>query len=269
MKMCEVLKVSKSGYYAWKRRKPDIEDKALMDLIGQIFRENKGRYGYRRVHKEICRMGIVVNQKRVARLMRQMGLKGRAKKQYRSLTDSKHNRPVSENLVAQNFKVDQANRIWLSDITYIKTLEGWLYLAVVMDLYSRRILGWELSSTLAKEIVIGALSKALTMYRVEDHLIFHSDRGVQFTSDEFRSILSVYGVEQSMSGTGNCYDNAPMESFFNTLKAELVRTESITTNYMTRNKIFEYIEIYYNKKRLHSSLQYRTPDEVYFNKLYD
>lgn len=266
MKMCEVLKVSKSGYYAWKKSKPDIEDMALMDLIGGIFREHKGRYGYRRVHKEILRMGIVINRKRIARLMRQMGLKGRARKQYHCLTDSKHNRPVSKNLVAQNFKVDHANRVWLSDITYLKTLEGWLYLAVVMDLYSRRILGWELSSTLAKEIVIRALSKALTMYRADDHLIFHSDRGVQFTSEEFRAILSVYRVDQSMSGTGNCYDNAPMESFFNTLKAELVRTESITSQYKTRNMIFEYIEIYYNKKRLHSSLQYRTPDEVYFNK---
>ena len=266
MKMCEVLKVSKSGYYSWKKRKPDIEDQALMDLIGQIFREHKGRYGYRRVHKEMCRMGITVNRKRIARLMHQMGLKGRARKKYHSLTDSRHNRPVSENLVAQNFKVDQANRVWLSDITYLKTLEGWLYLAVVMDLYSRRILGWELSSTLEKEIVIRALSKALSTYRNDDHLIFHSDRGVQFTSEEFRTVLSVYGVEQSMSGTGNCYDNAPMESFFNTLKTELVRTESITTKYKTRTMIFEYIEIYYNKKRLHSSLHYRTPDEVYFNK---
>ena len=266
--MCEVLRVSKSGYYAWKRRKPDIEDQALMELIVQIFTEHRGRYGYRRVGKEIRRLGLKVNRKRIARLMHQMGLKGRARKKYHSITDSKHTQPVSENIVAQNFAVEQVNRVWLSDITYIKTLEGWLYLAVVMDLYSRRILGWELSSRLGKELVIRALSKSLSTYRSDGHLIFHSDRGVQFTAEEFRKILSVYGVEQSMSGKGNCYDNAPMESFFNTLKTELLSNESIVTKMQTRAMIFEYIEIYYNKKRLHSSLQYRTPDEVYFNKKY-
>ena len=264
--MCEVLQVSKSGYYRWTVRKTDPEEEALKDLIQGIYAEHLGRYGYRRIHKAIQRLGLSVNRKRIARLMHEMGLQGRERRAFKRTTDSKHKQPVSENLLDQQFDVEDINRVWLSDITYIKTLEGWLYLAVVMDLYSRRILGWELSNSLEKEIVVRALNKSMSVYNPDQHLIFHSDRGVQFTAEEFRKILACYEIEQSMSGAGNCYDNAPMESFFKTLKAEIVLADCIDTKRATRAMIFEYIEIYYNKKRLHSSLKYRTPDEVFFQR---
>lgn len=264
--MCQVLAVSKSGYYRWKSRQTDPEEASLKDLIKAIYAEHRGRYGYRRIYKEIKRRGLKVNHKRVSRLMRSIGLKGIQKKAYKKTTDSNHKNTVSENLLEQNFNTEDINLVWLSDITGIKTFEGWLYLAVVMDLYSRRILGWELSESLEKEVVIAALRKALRTYSPNGHLIFHSDRGVQFTSYEFREMLERFGIKQSMSGKGNCYDNAPMESLFHSLKTELLLANCIETKYATRAEIFEYLEVYYNKKRLHSSLQYRTPDEVFFER---
>lgn len=250
--MCQVLGVSKSGYYHWKERKEDPEEKAIADLILSIYNEHKQRYGYRRIHEEIKRRGLIINKKRVARIMCELGLKARRKQGYKTTTNSKHSNPVNENLLQQNFKTSDINLVWLSDITEIKTMEGWVYLTVVMDLYSRRILGWELGETLKQECVINALRKALIQYSPKGHLIFHSDRGVQFTAEEFRRILSNFGIEQSMSGVGNCYDNAPMESFFSTLKMEILLRDGIETKRMTQIAVFEYLESYYNKKRLHS-----------------
>ena len=195
--------------------------------------------------------------------MQDLGLKAKCPKPYKRTTNSEHKQPVSANLVKQEFRIEKKQQIWLSDITYLKTLEGWLYLAVVMDLYSRRIMGWDISESLSKQSVIAALQKAATNYEITADAIFHSDRGVQFASEEFRHLLANLGFAQSMSGTGNCYDNAPMESFFHTLKNELMLRDVINSRAETRATIFEYIEIYYNKKRLHSSLRYRTPEEVF------
>ena len=267
MKMCQVLRVSKSGYYKWRNRKEDPEKKALNDLIESIYREHQGRYGYRRITAEIRRTGVIINGKQVLRIMNELGLKSVCPKKYKRTTKSEHKREVSQNLLEQNFEVQGKNQVWLSDITYIKTSEGWLYLAVVMDLFSRRILGWALREYLGKELVIEALRKAATDYQITLDTIFHSDRGVQFTAEQFRELLIDLGIRQSMSGRGNCYDNAPMESFFHTLKNELLHSGKLETRYKTRIAVFEYIEIYYNKKRLHSSLKYRTPDEVYNSKI--
>lgn len=267
MKMCQVLRVSKSGYYKWRNRKEDPEKKALNDLIESVYREHQGRYGYRRITAEIRRTGVVINGKQVLRIMKKLGLKAVCPKRYKRTTKSDHKTEVSQNLLEQNFEVQKKDQVWLSDITYIKTSEGWLYLAVVMDLYSRRILGWSLRKYLGKELIIEALRKAIADYQITTDTIFHSDRGVQFTAKQFRELLIDLGITQSMSGRGNCYDNAPMESFFHTLKNELLLSGKLKTRYKTRITIFEYIEIYYNKKRLHSSLKYRTPDEVYNSKI--
>jgi transposase InsO family protein len=264
MKMCQVLEVSKSGYYRWVNRADDPEEQALRDLVKSIYDEHQGRYGYRRVHEEIRRRGLRVNKKRIARIMRELGLRGRVAHKRKQTTNSKHDQPVNANIVNQQFEVEAVNLVWLSDITYLRYHEGWLYLAVVMDLYSRRILGWELSRSMAKEVVISAFRQAVQYYALDDHLIFHSDRGVQFTATEFRDMLEQLGITQSMSGRGNCYDNAPMESFFHTLKSELMMKGATETEQMIRAMVFEYIEFYYNKKRLHSSLRYRTPDEAFF-----
>ena len=267
MKMCQVLRVSKSGYYKWRNRKEDPEKKALNDLIESIYREHQGRYGYRRITAEIQRTGVVINGKQVLRIMNELGLKSVCPKKYKKTTKSDHKREVSQNLLEQNFEVQGKDQVWLSDITYIKTSEGWLYLAAVMDLFSRRILGWALREYLGKELVLEALRKAVADHQITLDTIFHSDRGVQFTAEQFRELLNDLGIRQSMSGRGNCYDNAPMESFFHTLKNELLLSGKLETRYKTRIAVFEYIEIYYNKKRLHSSLNYKTPDEVYNSKI--
>jgi len=265
--MCQVLRVSKSGYYKWKNRKEDPEKKALNDLVENIYWEHQGRYGYRRITAEIRRTGVIINGKQVLRIMNELRLKAVCPKKYKRTTKSEHKREVNQNLLEQNFEVQGKDRVWLSDITYIKTSEGWLYLAVVMDLFSRRILGWALREYLGKELVIEALRKAVTDYQITVDTIFHSDRGIQFTAEQFRELLTDLGIRQSMSGRGNCYDNAPMESFFHTLKNELLLSSKLETRYKTRIAVFEYIEIYYNKKRLHSSLKYRIPDEVYNSKI--
>ena len=266
--MAEVLQASRSGYYQWKRRKcfSNPEETSLIDLIKSIYEEHLGRYGYRRITEEIKRRGLGVNPKRIYRLMRNMGLKAKCPRRYKKTTNSNHQEKISENLLRQNFEIKKTEQVWLSDITYIKTTEGWLYLAAVMDLYTRRIMGWEFGNTLAKELVIKAFEKAAAVYEITADSIFHSDRGIQFVSSEFREALKRFGFRQSMSSTGNCYDNAPMESFFHSLKNELFLRNGIGTKTQARATIFEYIEFYYNKKRLHSSLKYRTPDEVFFDR---
>jgi transposase InsO family protein len=266
--MAEVLSVSRSGYYRWEKRKcfGDPMETSLMDLIRSIYEEHSGRYGYRRITAEIRHRGLEVNRKHIYRLMRKMGLKAKCPRRFKKTTNSNHKEKISENLVRQNFTVEKTEQIWLSDITYIKTTEGSLYLAVVMDLYTRRIMGWELGNNLGRELVIKAFEKAAAVYEITADAIFHSDRGVQFASSEFREILNRFGFRQSMSSKGNCYDNAPMESFFHSLKNELFMRYVIGTKSQTRSAIFEYIEFYYNKKRLHSSLKYRTPDQVFFDR---
>ena len=195
--------------------------------------------------------------------MKNNGIRSKIKRKFKVTTNSKHTHATCPNLLAEALKPTAINEQWVADITYIRTDEGWLYLSTIMDLFSRRILGWTLREYLGKELVIEALRKAITGYQITADTIFHSDRGVQFTAEQFRQLLIDLGITQSMSGRGNCYDNAPIESFFHTLKNELLLSGQLETRYKTRIAIFEYIEIYYNKKRLHSSLKYKTPDEVY------
>lgn len=263
--MCRVLRVSRSGFYAWiGREEPERsrEDRRLMGLIRGIFVESRGTYGVPRVHQTLRRRGIRCGKKRVARLMRRAGLRSKLRRRFRvKTTDSKHGLPIAPDLVGRDFRTEQPNRIWVSDITYIPTDEGWLYLATTMDLFSRKIVGWSMFSSLRATIVVDALRMAIDRREPPDGLIHHSDRGVQYASAEFRGLLDTHGIAASMSRRGNCYDNAAKESFYHTLKTELVHHERYRTRDEARSSVFEYIEAFYNRVRLHSTLGYRSPVE--------
>lgn len=262
--MCKVLEVSRSGYYKRKKRnqgKRYKENKMLLEMIKEIFLENKERYGSPRITVELRRKGVNCNKKRVARIMRKNGIEARIFRKYRSTTNSEHKRPISENILDRDFIKGKPNRVWSSDITYIKTDEGWLYLAAVLDTYSRKVIGWQLDKTMRSDLVERALQNALTDRKVKKGIIFHSDQGIQYTSDNFRKILREKGFLQSMSRKGNCYDNAITETFFHTLKTELVNRTKYRTREEARRSIFEYIEIFYNRKRLHSAIGYCSPVE--------
>ncbi len=261
-KMCRALKVSKSGYYAW-RDKPKsmrvLANEKLDHHIRTIYEQNKGRCGSPRITEALNEKGITCSEKRVADRMRKNGIKAKTKKCFKVTTNSKHNHPIAPNLLNQDFTAYNPNQIWVSDITYIWTREGWLYLAVILDLFSRRIVGWAMSNRLGQKLVLNAFQQALWRRRPGKGIIFHSDQGVQYACTAFRNLLKEYKFIQSMSGKGNCYDNAVAESFFHTLKTELVYFETYHTRKEARNSIFEYIEMYYNRIRLHSTLGYCSP----------
>jgi len=261
-KMCRSLKISKSGYYAW-RDKPksmrDLANEKLDHHIRTIYEQNKGRCGSPRITEALNEQGIACSENRVANRMRRNEIKAKTKKRFKITTNSKHNHPIVPNLLNQDFTAYNPNQIWVSDITYIWTREGWLYLAVILDLFSRRIVGWAMSNRLGQELVLNAFQQALWRRRPGHGIIFHSDQGVQYACKAFRNLLKEHRFIQSMSGRGNCYDNAVVESFFHTLKTELVYFETYYTREEARNNIFEYIEIYYNKIRLHSTLKYCSP----------
>lgn len=270
-KMCEVLEVSRSGYHKYikgRLSQRKIENMKIVERIKKIYENVRGRYGSRRIHAELRAMGIKCNKKRVERLMRINGIKAKTKRKYKATTDSNHRHKVAENLLDQNFQVEEANKVWVSDITYIGTEEGWLYLAIIMDLYSRKIVGWGMSDRLTNDLIEAALNQAIMRRNPQPGLIFHSDRGSQYSSDKVGKILRKNNFLQSMSGKGNCYDNAVAESFFHTLKAELVSFERYQTRSAARSSIFEYIEVFYNNTRRHSTLNYYSPME-YENKLYN
>ena len=263
-KMCKVLTVSRSSYYKRKNKgksRRQRENEKLLVLIKEIFRESKERYGSPRITEELRRRGIRCNKKRIARLMRKEGIAARMFRKYRITTKSDHRLDRSENILGRGFSREGPNEAWTSDITYIRTDEGWLYLAAVMDLYSRKIVGWELGKRLDSDLIEKALQNALLDRKVERGIIFHSDQGSQYASESFRRMLRANGFIQSMSRRGNCYDNAVTESFFHTLKTELVNRTRYRTREEARRSIFEYIEIFYNRKRLHSSIGYRSPVE--------
>lgn len=261
--MCKTLEVSRSGFYAWLGRKESdraCEDRRLTALIRGIFAESRGIYGVPRVHRILRQRGQRCGRKRVARLMRRAGLRSKTKRRFRvKTTDSKHGHPIAPDRLQQDFSIDAVNKVWLSDITYIATDEGWLYLASIMDLCSRKIVGWSMASTLHTTIVVDALRMAIDLRRPEPGLIHHSDRGVQYASAEFRAMLAAHDLVASMSRQGNCYDNAVKESFFHTLKTELVNHERYRTRDEARASVFEYIEAFYNRQRIHSSLDYQSP----------
>ena len=263
--MCRVLEVSRSGYYAWLKHpesKRDQDDKALSQEILEIHQESFCTYGSPRVYRELKRRGKHIGEKRIVRLMRKDGLRAKTKRKFKVTTDSRHNFPVAPNLLNREFTPEEPNQVWASDITYIWTAEGWLYLAVVMDLFSRTIVGWSMSERMTRELVINAFVMATKRRNPPSGLLHHSDRGSQYASADYQDILAKYGAICSMSRKGNCWDNAPVESFFGTLKREHVFHNRYLNRAQARQSIFVYIEQFYNRKRIHSALGYRTPSEM-------
>ena len=263
-KMAVNLGVTRSGFYAWARggkAARRAEDEELGELIKGIQREVKHRYGSPRMTKELARGGRRVGHNRVARLMRERQLGARPRKAYRVTTKSNHGHPVAENLLQRQFSVPMANRVWVSDITYIATAEGWMYLCVVLDLYSRRVVGWSMGRSLGVELAVNALRMAVLHRRPLGDLVLHSDRGVQYCAHAFRRHLREHSIRQSMSRKGDCWDNACAETFFASLKTELVGSRIFITREQARRELFEYIEVFYNRRRLHSYLGYLTPHE--------
>ena len=260
--MCRALGVSRSGYYQWEsqeRSRRQAENDRLAFEIKRVYDKNRGVYGSPRITEELKEMGFICSRNRIARLMNLHGIVAKTKKKFKVTTHSKHLLPLAKDRVKRNFYPERPNQLWGSDITYISTAEGWLYLAVVMDLYSRKIVGWSMKDRLYREIVLEALNQALGQRNPKPGLIFHSDHGVQYASKEFRAALKARGILSSMSRTGNCYDNACLESFFHTLKTELVYDRQYFTRKEAQNSIFEYIEVFYNRQRRHSLLNHRSP----------
>ena len=263
--MCKTLEVSRSGFYAWLDRGESDrarDDRRLTALIRGIFDESRGIYGVPRVHQVLLQRGEKCGHNRVARLMQKAGLRSKTKRRFRvKTTDSKHSHPIAPDRLHQDFRASAANQVWVSDITYIPTDEGWLYLASTMDLFSRKIVGWSMASTLHATIVIDALLMAIEQRCPAAGLIHHSDRGVQYACADFRAVLDAHGFVASMSRKGNCYDNAAKESFYHTMKGELVSHERYRTRAEARASVFEYIEEFYNRQRLHSTLGYMSPSD--------
>ncbi len=262
--LCRVLKVGKSGFYDWKGRKPSTrsrEDEAITQQIRECFEVSRQTYGSPRILRDLRERGSACGKHRLARLMRQAGIRAVVAPRFRVTTDSKHSLPVADNLLARDFGAPGANVKWASDITYLWTDEGWLYLAVVLDLFSRRVVGWCMQARLDQSLVVNALQAALGHRHPEPALLHHSDRGSQYASAGFQARLEASGIVCSMSRRGNCWDNAPVESFFGTLKQELVSRCRFTTRDVARQAVFEYIEVWYNRQRRHSSLGYVSPAE--------
>ena len=255
--MCRLLKVSRSGYYAWRVR-PESQraktDRERTAVIRRLHADSRGVYGSPKMRDELKDEGYCCGRHKVARLMRLAGLRGCPKRRFKVTTERDPSHPVAENLLQQDFAAEAPNQRWASDITYISTHQGWLYLAVVMDLYSRRIVGWSMSRWSNRHLVIDALSMAIGSRRPEPVLIHHSDRGSQYTSDDFRDELEKHGIECSMSARGNCFDNAVVESFFGLLKRERVNRARYRTRDEARADVFDYIECFYNRKRRHGYL---------------
>jgi transposase InsO family protein len=262
--MCRVLGVSRSGYYKWAKHIDSDRQKSNEHLLMRIrdaYVRGRGTYGSPRVTAELKSKGIPCGKNRVAQLMKSNGIKAKTKRRFKATTKSKHDFLVSDNLLNQRFSADEANKVWVSDITFIRTREGWLYLAAILDVFNRQIVGWSIDSKLSHELLADALHKALRNRKPERGVMFHSDRGTQYASYAFRDLMERYGFVQSMSSSGNCYDNALMESFFHTLKTELIYFEKYQTRQEARGSIFEYIELFYNRVRRHSVLNYCSPVE--------
>ena len=262
--LCKVLEISRVGYYQWQKHKATmrkVENMRLLEKIRYYYESSRRTYGLPRLWHSLRREGIIVNRKRVYRLMKLNDIRSKTKKRFRITTQRNEKAAYSNNLINRKFRVGQKNRIWTSDITYLWTREGWLYLAVVMDLNSRKIVGWSTGINLSANLVERAIRMALHHRRPDSMVIFHSDRGSQYTSSLVRETLRKSGAVQSMSSTGNCYDNAVTESFFHTLKTEWTNWESYQTREEAKSSIFEFIEIFYNRKRLHSTLNYLSPVE--------
>ena len=262
--LCEALDISPAGYYAWRERPASARQReqfALLVEIRAIHAEFKARYGSPRVHAELAARGHDCCVNTVAKLMRDHDIRAKTARKFRCTTDSNHGLPVAENLLDRQFDPDAPNEAWVADITYIPTGEGWLYLAAVEDLYSRRVVGWSMSEHLESRLVVDALALAVERRLPGEGLLAHSDRGSQYASDHYQLLLEKHGITCSMSRRADCWDNAPMESFFASLKKELVHDADFATRAEARAAIFEYIEVFYNGQRRHSSLGYVSPVE--------
>jgi transposase InsO family protein len=263
--LCETLEVCASGYYDWRQRRVQpgcraVEDQLLTQQISQLYEQSRKTYGSPRIQIELRKQGRRHGRNRISRIMRQEKLCGRQQTRYRvRTTDSNHDQPIAPNLLAQAAKPSGPNQVWVADITYIKTQTQWLYLAAILDLYSRRIVGWAMSDRIDTTLVLGALKMALVHRQPPANLLFHSDRGIQYASTEYRHALAQAGLQASMSRKANCYDNAAMESFWSTLKLELVYRRQFSDPNEARGELFNYIEAFYNRQRTHSSLKYLSP----------
>ena len=260
--MCHVLEVSVSGYYAWYKREPSQhsrEDAALAAKVETAFENNRRVYGSPRIHAELHAQGILCGQKRVARLMRELGISAQRPKHRTITTHSEKGAPVAANLLQQDFHADRPNQKWTTDTTYIWTQEGWLYLAVVLDLFSRMVVGWSMADIQDATLVVQALQMAIARRCPEAELVHHSDRGSTYTSESYLELVQEHGMVASMSRTANCYDNAVTESLFHSFKGECVDREVFQTRAQARRAIFDYLEGFYNRTRRHSTLQYMSP----------
>jgi putative transposase len=260
--LCAALGVSRSGYYAWSRRPPSeraVGDSKLIPVIRACHAQSRATYGSPRIHRDLQSLDYRVSRKRVARLMRREGLSARPPRRYRATTESRHTLPVAPNVVARNFHAEGPNRVWVTDMTYVWTWEGWLFLAAIVDVFSRRIVGWAVADHLRTELALEALGMALGMRQPGEGLVHHSDRGCQYASDVYRSELAARGIVCSMSRVGDCWDNAVAESFFATLKTELIHRRPWPTKHEAKAAIHDYIGAFYNPHRRHSSLGYLSP----------
>jgi putative transposase len=261
-RMCQVLTVSPSGYYAWRTRPVSAREMAnrkLLRKIKAVHDESHETYGSPRIYRELKDDGVACSENRVARLMRQHDIRARQTKRYRTTTKRDRAHPVAPNVLKRDFVADRPDHKWLADITYIPTLEGWLYLAAILDLYSRRIVGWAMSDRMTSDLTQDALKMAIRQRRPGPGLIHHSDQGSQYTDSTYQALLKEYNIQVSMNGVGSWYDNAPMESFFGSLKSEWVNYRVFPTRYEARANLFFYIEAFYNRSRRHSALRYVSP----------
>lgn len=262
--LCSIFAVSPSGFYVWKKREPSKRQRDDEDIANEIVkahRDSRRIYGCPRIHRDLKAQGRRLSRKRVARLMKERGIRGRVRRRFRVTTDSQHAFPTAPDLVQRQFSVDAPNRVWVSDITCLWTREGWVYLAGIIDLYSRFVVGWEMSSTMTTQLCLAALKSATDARRPGPGLVHHSDRGAQYCSDQYRRALIANRMESSMSRKGNCWDNAVAESFWGTLKNELVNGQIFETRAAARQAVFDYIEVFYNRRRRHSSIGYVSPAE--------
>ena len=261
-RLCTALEVSESGYYAWRKRQPSrrpVSDQQLTERIEQVYHASRRTYGSPRVQAELREQGVRCSRKRIARLMRERGLSARRKRHRTGTTDSHHAMPVAPNRLNREFHAERPNEKWVTDITGIWTSQGWLDLGVVLDVFSGKVIGWAMAARREDDLVLAALRMALAQRRPQAGLLHHSDRGSQYTSKDYQALLSAWGIEVSMSRKGDCYDNALMESFFATLKGECTDRQHWASHSPARQAIFEYLEVFYNRQRRHSSLGYLNP----------
>jgi putative transposase len=264
--LCRVVGAAASGFYAWLRRGParrEGADRGLGARVEAVFAASRGTYGSPRVHAELRAQGVRVGRNRVARLMREGGLSATVRRRAPRTTDSRHGHPVAPNLLGRRFAADRPDAVWLADISYLPTGEGWLYLAAIKDMATREIVGWSMADSLRADLACDALLMAIRRRRPPRGLLHHSDRGVQYASEPYQAILARHGFRCSMSRRGNCLDNAPMESFFGSLKTELVHRTAFPTRKAARRAVFEYVEAFYNRRRRHSALGFLTPARAY------